>query len=171
MFGWSKTANPDDASDADWCKLELSGYGSLLPDYPKLGDMKGHIMMGVNTFAGNTYVGSDLATVSKPPKGRACVDASTLLVNLQTGLLDADGSTLAFTPEPANQTDSSRTGYVVATEGNGISPSKKLTVFGIGTNGDGTTDIPAQGKTVTVPRYSVPPNAPQKNTNNLLDTL
>jgi hypothetical protein len=168
-FGYSKTATPND--ETDFCHFFLQGYGSLLPDYPKLGDIKGHIIIGVNTFSGNSYVRSDALTVSKPPKGRTCVDPATFLVNQRVGLLDADGTTEAFTPVPANQTDTSKTGYVIATEGNGLSPSTKLTVFKIGTNADGTTNIQAQGKTVNVSSYSIPPNVPQKNTTNLLDSL
>ena len=70
---------------------------------------------------------------------------------------------------PANQTDTSATGYVAAVDGN--SPSTKLSLFKVSKNTDGSAKIAAKGKTVTVPSYSVPPSAPQSGTSSTLDTL
>src|SRR5437764_1117861 len=47
--GFSKTASPGSA--ADWCKYTADfGYGSDLPDYPKLGDTRDFWLMGANDF-------------------------------------------------------------------------------------------------------------------------
>src|SRR5262249_21516699 len=59
--GFSKTASPNSATD--FCHYTID-YGTLLPDYPKLGDSAEFGIIGVNTFSSNrpsgVYVGSDL---------------------------------------------------------------------------------------------------------------
>ena len=52
-FGWSKTATPSSA--ADFCKYGTS-FGATFPDYPKLGDSKDYMLVGVNDYAGETYL-------------------------------------------------------------------------------------------------------------------
>ena len=165
-FGFSKTASPNSA--ADFCNYTVS-YGTQLPDYPKLGDTRDFGVIGVNTFSNSSpsgsYVGSDVVGVTKPPSGTTC---PALAANGRFGIKNANG-TPAFTPVPANQTDTSATGYVAAVDGN--SPSTKLSLFKVSKNTDGSAKIAAKGKTVTVPSYSVPPSAPQSGTSSTLDTL
>ncbi len=165
-FGFSKTASPNSA--ADFCNYTVS-YGTELPDYPKLGDTRDFGVIGVNTFSNSSpsgsYVGSDVVGVTKPPSGTTC---PALAANGRFGIKNANG-TPAFTPVPANQTDTSATGYVAAVDGN--SPSTKLSLFKVSKNTDGSAKIAAKGKTVTVPSYSVPPSAPQSGTSSTLDTL
>jgi hypothetical protein len=165
-FGFSKTASPNTA--ADFCKYTIS-YGTPLPDYPKLGDTKDFGLIGTNTFSNSspsgTYVGSDIVAVTKPPSGTTCPS----LTATRDSVIQNQNGTPAFTPEPANQTDTSASGYVVATDGN--DPSTKLSLFRISKKADGSPRFPARGTNLTVPSYSTPPSAPQSGTVDTLDTL
>ena len=49
-FGFSKTASPNSA--ADFCKYSI-GFGTVFPDYPKLGDSQFFAMIGSNLFSSN----------------------------------------------------------------------------------------------------------------------
>src|SRR5437764_4895524 len=67
VWGYSKSANPQSA--ADFCKYATTdGYpqGTIL-DYPKLGDTKDFLLIGINRFGGPflLYQGSDLLWVNK----------------------------------------------------------------------------------------------------------
>src|SRR2546422_2882166 len=74
-IGFSKTSSPNASSD--WCKYGLS-FGTLLPDYPKLGDTRDFLMFGSNTFdASGAPVGSDLTWITKPPVGSSCPAPAT----------------------------------------------------------------------------------------------
>lgn len=165
-FAFSKTASPSGA--ADWCTYFL-GYGADFPDYPKLGDSTNFALIGVNVFTGNNFTGSDGIGISKPANGTitVCPDAATLIVGIQPDLKNANG-TGAVTPVPANQTDSSGTGYMIARPL--TLPASFLTVFRVTRNADGTPNIQATGASVTVPSYAIPANAPQRNVSQLLDT-
>ena len=71
-FGFSKTQSPSTGGAADWCKYILN-YGATFPDYPKLGDTKDFVTIGVNDFnTGGRFVGSDVAWISKPGAGTTC---------------------------------------------------------------------------------------------------
>jgi len=168
-FGFSKTASPSSA--ADFCHYFIT-FGTALPDYPKLGDTKDFAVFGTNTFSNSSpsgsYIGSDLLALTKPPSGNTCPNASTFTLASKLAVQNQDGS-LAFTPEPANQTDTSKAGYVAAIDGK--SPSTHLTLFKISTAADGSAKIPQKGSNLTVPSYSPPPSAPQVGTADTLDTL
>ena len=110
-LGFSKNASPNTA--ADWCKYNLDYGASDFPDYPKLGDTKDFTLIGVNVFTGNPFTGSDVLAVTKPAAGTACPDPASFGVTQQTDLQNANGAQ-AFTPVPANQTDTSGTGWIVA---------------------------------------------------------
>jgi hypothetical protein len=173
IFGFSKTATPS-ANASDWCAYtsNFGVYGSALPDYPKLGTTKDFILMGVNRFNGNTYVASDVAWASKPAAGTitTCPSLSSFTLGVQKALKNADG-TLASTPVPARQTDSSGTGFVVANEDPGSGTSTALSVYTVTKN---TTTGAAQfsrARAVTVASYAYPPSAPQPGTTTTLDTL
>jgi hypothetical protein len=162
-FGFSKNASPQ--SRNDFCHYDWNfGYGSNLPDYPKLGVTADFVMIGVNDYAGGSlYAGSDLNWIAKPPNGpiSTCPDASTLASGGFTTLTNPDGTDV-FTPVPAFQTDSSPTGYVVANTGDvgGGASSSGLTVFAVSNDGTGHALL-SGGRVVTVPCYTLPANAPQ----------
>jgi hypothetical protein len=169
-FGFSKTASPNSATD--FCHYFIT-YGRELPDYPKLGDTRDFVVFGTNTFSNSsatgTYVGSDILGVTKPSSGTTCPAASTFKLSSKLGVQNQGGSTLAFTPEPANQTDTAGAGYVVASHGMG--GSSGLTLFKITKAADGSANIPQAGSNLSVPNFSPPPNAPQAGTARVLDTL
>lgn len=166
-FGFSKDASPSSA--ADFCKYSIE-FNSRFPDYPKLGDTQDLLLIGANAFGtSGSFLGSDLYSITKPAAGSTCPDQSTFTTSTTTqNLKTGDGTTRAFTPVPANQTDTSGTGYVVARP---ISlPATKLSIYQVTKNGDGTANVSA-AHDLTVPSYTFPANAAQKDTKKRLDTL
>jgi hypothetical protein len=166
-FGFSKTASPSSA--ADFCKYSI-GFGTVFPDYPKLGDSQFFAMIGSNLFSGNnSFLGSDLLAISKPPAGTSCPAASSFKLDDAAPLL-INASTQAFTPVPANEIDTNATGFAVARPA--PLPATQLSLFKV--TRDATTGNPViqgTGTPVTVPKYMWPSNAPQKGSVNALDTL
>ena len=176
-IGWSKTATP--ASSSDFCQYTVP-FGSGFPDYPKLGDSHDFLIVGYNDFTsgGNTYAGSAFATVNKPVPGSSCLSAGAYTAYYSGTLHNADTS-LAATPVPANLVDhDAGTGYVVANPDMSVtSTAGYLSVYTV--TSTNTTDaygrpVPAidnVARTVPVPAYSIPANAPQAGSSYLLDTL
>ncbi len=169
--GWSLNDHPQSA--ADFCKYVAGfGYGSnYLPDYPKLGLSKDFILIGSNVFLLQLlYSGSDLAWISKPPAGplSSCPDPSQFQAGAFKGLTNANGSD-ATTPVPAVQTDPSGTGWVVAAPDVSAGSANYLTAFAVTKNATGGAALGAP-RTIPVPSYSVPANAPQPG-GPVLDTL
>jgi hypothetical protein len=181
-WGFSQTDTPN--TSLDWChySFDFGVYGPTgrFPDYPKLGDTADFLLIGVNDYhLMSTFLGSDVTWIAKPPAGPACPPEGSFLRGVQTDVRQQNGST-AFTPVPADQIDDSSTGYVMASsdlgspgvvDATGSASSKRLTVLTVTKNMDGTANITPVGRSVTVPRYSMPPSAPQKNTPATLDTL
>jgi hypothetical protein len=178
--GWSKTATP--ASSSDFCKYAI-GFGSDLPDYPKLGDSADFLLYGYNIFSdfASTYAGSSFATLNKPPPGSTCASTSALIAYTFGVLHNADSSEAA-TPVPANLVDDppDGSGYIVANADLSVKPfsdtgANFVSVYRVSTNGVDASGrpIPALSgpTTVTVPSYKMPSSAPQKGSSYLLDTL
>ena len=173
--GWSKTATP--SSSSDFCQYVV-GYGTDLPDYPKLGDSADFLLYGYNLFGdgASTYEGSEVAMLNKPPAGSTCPSASAFLVHT-SGVLHNGDSSLAATPVPANLVDDSNgTGYAVANADlSTVSSADFVSVYKVWTSGVDSSGrpVPAFGgpSTVTVNSYSMPASAPQKDSPYLLDTL
>jgi hypothetical protein len=178
-WGFSKDSNPT-TIPGSWCRYETSfGYPtSSFPDYPKLGQTKDFLLIGVNfypTQSSQESTSSDLLWLSKP-QGQApittCPSATSFTSGKVTGLLNQDGSQ-AFTPVPAIQTDPSSTGYVLGLSDIECPPrcgtGTLLTVFTV-TNGGGVPAVSAPDS-ITVGSYMSPPDAPQQGTGNKLDTL
>jgi hypothetical protein len=106
-FGFSKTARPATVSSADWCQYTID-YKSSFPDFPKLGDSRFFIIIGVNTYSNSdAFLGSDILALSKPPAGTACPDFSTFKFATKTNIKDSSNHQ-TFTPVPANQAMLSR---------------------------------------------------------------
>ena len=151
-LGFSKTATPTSA--ADFCQYVL-GYGSELPDYPKLGDSADFLLFGSNNFGSfaSTYDGSSFAIVNKPPAGATCPPTRASSPSHGSGVLhNADGS-LAATPVPANLVDDANgAGYVVANADMSTTPSAAfVSVYAVTTVGVDANGIP-------VPAVSGPRN-------------
>ena len=164
-WGFSKTAKPNNVTSA-WCHYTLK-YGTPFPDYPKLGDSKFFIIIGVNTFNPN-FIGSDIIGISKPPAGTTCPKANTFLRRIKKNLRDSNNFQV-FTPVPANQIDTFNKGYVVAR--NGGLPSSQLWFYTV--SRDASTGKPKieNARGVTVANYTVPANADQPTFTQVLDTL
>jgi hypothetical protein len=120
-WGFSKTSAPATFTTADWCNYTSSfGYTSSdVPDYPKLGQSRGFLLIGVNHYAGFSAPSSDrsdLLWINKPQTVgtiTTCPAASSFHSGRFTKLLNANG-TQAFTPVPAIEDDVTDNGYVVA---------------------------------------------------------
>jgi hypothetical protein len=168
-IGFSTSATPT-LSAASWCRFSLN-FGSTFPDYPKLGDTQDFMLIGSNDFSGSSFAGSTIAWMDKPPPGSACPAPGTLTVGLSGALKNADG-TAAFTPVPANQTDTSSTGWAVARPASIPSGGATfLTVFTVTKSATGAAVIPSTGTSVPVSAFQVPASATQPGTADLLDTL
>jgi hypothetical protein len=173
--GWSTTATP--SSSGDWCQYAIQ-FGGDLPDYPKLGDSADFLIYGYNKFSdfAQTYTGSEFEVLNKPPAGSACAPTSAFALANSGVLQNGDGSQAA-TPVPANLVDDGTgTGYVVANADLTVAPSADfISVYSVTTNGTDSNGIPVADitgpTTVSVPSYSIPSNAPQQGSGDLLDTL
>ena len=172
-FGFSKTSAP--LNPTDWCQYGADmGYGTdYLPDYPKMGDSSDFILIGSNIFYfGLAYVGSDVDWIAKPPAGTSC--PGSLISGGWGPISNADGSQLS-TPVPAVQTDPSSTGWVMgAPDITTSGPSTYISAVPITNDGTGHAAIGAT-KTITVTDpnagFDVPPNAPERGSSYVLDTL
>ncbi len=167
-WGFSKTESPSNLS-SDWCHYTITTYGTYLPDYPKLGDSRHFILIGVNAFTGGTdvYDGSDIVAISKPPPGTGCPTLGSFKRAIKIRLRDSLGD-FVFTPVPSNQIDNNDTGYVVTIDGH-IPLVRKLWFFNVTKGGNGAPKF-GLGRSVTVSQYDIPPNVPQAN-RLFLDTL
>jgi hypothetical protein len=179
-WGFSKDANPA-TIPGSFCRYETAfGYATTsVPDYPKLGQTKDFLLIGVNFYPTNSSqssTSSDVLWISKPQGAdpvTTCPAASSFGSGKFTGLLNADSSR-AYTPTPAIQTDPSSTGYVATMSDLECPPNcgatgTTLSVFAVTPSGGGAQ---ISGPTsITVGSFQTPPDAPQPGTSNKLDTL
>jgi hypothetical protein len=174
-YGFSKTSNPQNASD--FCQYDADfqyGANLTLPDYPKLGDTKDFILIGVNSFfLESAYVGSDINWLAKPSVGTATITtcpAGSFAAGQFSAITNADTS-LTNTPVPVQQADANSTGWVVGTADVSTGGSATfLSVFSVTNNGSGNAVL-SPASSVTVPSYTMPPSAPQPGTSRTIDTL
>jgi hypothetical protein len=167
-FGFSRTSHPTSLSATDWCKYHYTPENpNRFPDYPKLGDSRYFIIIGVNSFQPN-FVGSDLIAISKPPAGTTCPDDAAFKKGTQLGLRDTS-NVRVFTPVPSNQVDDNSVGHVIARHGS--LPANRFWFFSV--NRDGATGEPVFGtaRGLAVPNYTIPPAALQPSFAQVLDTL
>jgi hypothetical protein len=171
-WAFSKNDNPNTLTSSSWCVYTSSfGYAaSDAPDYPKLGQTKNFLLIGVNFFQNfQTFRGGDLLTIQKP-KGSGPVTtcpSNSFKTHRFIGLKNKNGS-LTNAPEPAQQADPSGAGWVVVTpSGSG----NVITVFKVKRNKSTGDPVLSGPFSVTVPSYSGPADAQQCSTSNRLDTL
>jgi hypothetical protein len=188
IVGFSKTDTP--GGSADFCKYIKAFNNSdpsrgdaagVLPDYPKLGDSQDLLLFGFNAFSNSadTYDGSRIWWLSKPATGSSCPSGSDFAAGFSPTLLNADGS-LAATPVPAHLVDDANgAGYAVANADLTVEPgftngANFATLFTISTagslNGHPTGSVSGP-KNVSLSSYKIAPNAPEKGSTSLLDTL
>ena len=164
LVGFSMTDTPNTSSD--FCQYSIN-YGRDLPDYPKLGDTRDFLLLGVNAFSEDGIYRPDIVAITKPAAGSSCPFGSSLMVTVRQGLMNEDG-TSAATPVPANQTDGDPIGWIVGTSSS--LAGDFISVFKVSTNEDGTPDIAATGASVSVPAYDVPADAVQAGSDFLIET-
>ena len=182
-WGFSKNNNPT-TIPGSFCNYTASfGYtSSEAPDYPKLGQTKGFLLIGVNhypSFSATKSDRSDLLWINKPQGSAAistCPAASTFGAGKFTSLKNQDG-TQSFTPVPVIQDDAIDNGYVVSSSDIECPP-----VCGTGNKLTVTTIRPSTSNprvptifsvaSLTVPTFAPPATAvPQKGSTNTLDPL
>jgi len=178
-WGFSETDSP--ASTADWCNY-ISSFGytpSEFPDYPKLGQTKNFLLIGVNHYPDlvSNSDRSDLLWIQKP-QGSGPVTTcppNTFGTGKFTSLKNQDGSH-AFTPVPAIQTDPNGIGFVVASSDTECpslcTTGTLLTVYGLRANPNNPS-VPqlSKGHSIRVTPYDPPDDAPQPNPEWNIDTL
>jgi len=173
-WAFSKNDNPTTLTSSSWCTY-TSGFGyptSSFPDYPKLGTTKDFLIVGNDYFPnGFTFQGGEIVTIEKP-QGSGPVTtcpANTYATKRFSGLKNQDGSILR-SPEPAQQTDPSHTGWVVTTRDVSIGGSANyITLFKV-VKKLGVAKVKGPFK-VSIPSFSMPADALQCSTSNRLDTI
>jgi hypothetical protein len=167
-LGWSKTADPTDLVNG-WCRFTVN-TGTAVEDYPKLGHDNNHILFGANSFRGNTYLTAHIWSVAKPANGDAsCAAPGVSVFGSSVSPLSTSDGTVVFTPVPANTTDSSASGYVVAADSPLVvaSPSQ---IMAWHVSGPPASPTLTQDGNMNVTAYAIPANVPQPGTSNVLDS-
>ncbi len=159
-WGFSKTPTP--SGPASFCSyFNGFNFGSTsFPDRESLGESSSFLLIGSNRWGTSPedLLGSDLAWISKPAAGSTCPAASSFSTGIQN-LSNPDG-TPAYTPTPAKQVGGNATGWVVATPS--YVSASTLTTYSVTKSTTGDSAVISPPKSVNVPAYSSPPDAPQK---------
>jgi len=181
---FSKTSDPQQIPD-DWCNYTNSfGYNTgEYPDYPKLGQTKGFLLIGANyypTLSSMHATRSDVLWINKPRHLgpiTTCPPGSAFNSGKFEDVRNEDG-TQAWTPVPAIQVDPSDYGYVVTSsdvECPDICGTGNLITVHLVKPSAQNPRIPQMtvtGHSITVASFAPPAtNAPQKNTTNTISTL
>lgn len=179
-WGYSKTANPT-SIPGSFCNFETSfGYAtSSIPDYPKLGQTKNFLLIGVNFYASSSSSSSTSSDILWIAKSQGTAAVTTCPTSVRSGkiagLKNADGSQ-AFTPVPAIQTDPSSTGFISSIADIECPPAcgtaTYLSLFRVTPSATTpSTPVISAAMTINVGSYTNPPTAPQSGTIDRLDTL
>jgi hypothetical protein len=171
LFGWSKTSDPTNLSGG-WCTFGVF-TGSHLQDYPKLGHDAKWVIVGANAYSDvNSSYPFETAQIWAFPKpavsDSTCSSAvnATFFADATHPLKNADG-TFAFTPVPANTTDTGND-YIVGSRDVSVAPATKLMLWHM--TGTSAPALVADGD-IEVGAYAVPPGVPQPGTSYLIDSL
>ena len=171
LFGWSKTADPSDLANG-WCRY-ASPTGAIIADYPKLGHDANFVTFGDNQYDGSKsglpFVTADIWAISKPAASVTTCSGSVTASHFAdaTHVLKNSDGTPAFTPVPANTTDSFANGYIVAAHDVSVTPQSKVMVWQM-TPGP---KLVAKGDISVGASYSVPAGVPQPGAPYLIDSL
>ena len=183
-WGFSKSNNPTTIPGSFCNYITNFGYNPAtdIPDYPKLGQTKDFLMIGVNhypSFSSLHADRTDLLWISKykdPNPVTTCPASSTFGHGLFKDLRNGD-NTIGFTPVPAIQTDTNSIGWVI-TESDIECPDicgtgMKISVHALRPNptNPAVPQFLVKGHDITVGAFQSPPDAPQKGTTDTLDTL
>ncbi|HEV2476950.1 MAG TPA: hypothetical protein VGX22_10450, partial [Candidatus Dormibacteraeota bacterium] len=171
LFGWTKTADPTNLSSG-WCNFGVY-TGSNLQDYPKLGHDANWVVIGSNVYSDTNssfpFITAQIWAFPKPAATDTTCSSpvnATFFADATHPLKNADG-TPAFTPVPANTTDSGND-YIVGTRDVSLAPASKVMVWHMEAKPAPT--LVADGD-ISVNSYSIPPAVPQPGTGYLIDSL
>jgi hypothetical protein len=166
VYGFSKTDDPSDLGQG-WCRYSLASGSTtdghpLLDDFPKLGHDDQHLIFGSNTFAlggggEGTFVSARIWSVPKPPAGAlaVCPPAATATTFGSEGNpLRTSTGELVTTPIPANTSDSSPVGYVVAARDATLGRQDQIVVWHVSGAADAPTLV--RDGDISVGGYRVP---------------
>jgi hypothetical protein len=167
-FGYSTSPSPQ--SGADFCKYILDfGYGSTLPDYPKLGVTNDFVLIGSNDFVlASIYNGSNVNWMAKPTNS---ICPGSIGPGGTFASLKNVGGSLMSTPVPAVAADPVSGGWVVGSADVSTGSANFLTVFHVAkdsVSGYATISAPTA---IGVTSYAMPPNAPELGASQLQDTM
>lgn len=171
-YGWSKTTDPSNLASG-WCRYAISTTPNF-DDYPKLGHSDRYVVFGTNVFdfAGGTVGAFRTARIWSLPKPAAGAIATCPAAPAASFWGTPGGAALTtstgqqvVTPVPANTTDASADGYVVAADAPYYfaSPSRLRTRF---VTVGGTLGPEAS---FAVAPFAVPNDVPQPSTAFKLD--
>jgi hypothetical protein len=176
-FGWSKTDDPSDL-DGGWCQFFVSSdtggasKGTYSDDYPHLGHDDKHVIFGTNVFkvSNGNFRTARIWAFNKPGNYSDCNQSVKLKFkgSPQSGALKTKDGAQAFTPIPADLTDSSNKGYALAADWPGSGSAKQIAVWSV----SASSQISIQSRrNIQVDSYSFPDNVPQPSGGEDLDAL
>jgi hypothetical protein len=180
QVGFSRTSSPTPLSSAGWCRYSYGtgqfGGQDLLDDYPKLGDDNVHILIGTNVFNENeNFLTARIWSIPKPPAGTGCPSQaslpSTKFPSSPGSPLRTSDNNIVFTPVPANDSDGSTAGYVVAADDPLETGTARNQVMAWHVGGSASSPTLVQDGNIPVASYNVPPSARQPIPGGFLDTL
>ena len=188
LLAWSESSDPS-SLEHGWCKITVTS-GKTLPDFPKLGFDRNHILIGINVGdAGiSQIVFSQIWAIAQPPRGGRCQRPPITSFGSEAHkLLDGAGLPV-FTPVAVTPTRGADGGYVVGAEcvgdpNNAGDPDEAIgdgeaakcpgagSIFTIWHVGGSAKDPQlAELGAVHVPAYESPEPAPQPDTDGRLDS-
>src|SRR5207249_3489511 len=129
------------------------------------------IIFGANAFRGNSFLTAHIWSVAKPANGdTSCSTPSAPVVFGSTASpLRTSDSTFVFTPVPANTSDSSSNGFVVAAD-SPLLVANPNQIMAWHLTGTATSPTLAQDGNMTVTGFAIPANVPQPGTSNVMDS-
>jgi hypothetical protein len=184
VYGWSKSPDPTDLSNSNWCQRFISSDtptgdppGSFIDDYPHLGHSDSTVVIGDNVFdntsATGPFITARIWSYPKPTNFGNCASVPAIAPvagNPHTGnppLKTADGDDLS-TPIPVNLADSSSSAFVLAADDpTVVANAHQIDVLAL----PNSATINNLGNVDVGSSYDVPANAPQPGTAFTLDTL
>jgi hypothetical protein len=159
VFGFSKTSDPSDLVNG-WCRYSVS-TGNDFNDYPKLGHNDNNMIFGANVFGSVSFKNAALWTAPKPAVGSTTCPASVSATSFSLG-------SGVFTPVPANTSDGSANGYVVAASDPGSGTANHIGAYHV--SGPASAPTVTSDGSMTVSSYSVPANVPQPGSADVIDS-
>jgi hypothetical protein len=165
-IGFSKTADPA-VIPGDFCNYKVSyGYAGAfqtLLDSARLGDTQHSLLIGVNVenlLAGDPF-SSDVDWMTKPA-GTGAITTCPAQSTFRSGKVTNLASATITTPTPAQQTDPSTTGSILAVPKESANPRSTLDLFQVTESAAGTPRVPTRPTTtIAVAQYIQAPPAPQ----------